>query len=63
MDKAHPLTSPMVVCSLYVKRTHFVLVKIVKNYLVMKYHILVLLVHLSILLIILSQIFLFLSIY
>ena len=40
MDKAHSLSSPMVVCSLDVKRTHFILVKIVKNYLVMKYHIL-----------------------
>ena len=39
--------------------THFILVKIVKNYLVLKYHILVPLVHLCILLTVLGQILLF----
>ena len=63
MDKAHPLSSPMVVRSLDVKMTHFVLVKMVRNYLVLKYHILVSLVHLCILLIVQDQILLFLLIY
>ena len=49
MDKTHPLSSPMVGRSLEVKMTHFVLVKRVKNYLVIKHHILVSLVHLCIL--------------
>ena len=39
--------------------THFVIVIRVKNYLVLKYHILVLFVHLCILLIVLAHIFLF----
>ena len=39
MDKAHHLSSLMVVRSLDAKKTHFVLVKKVKNYLVLKYHI------------------------
>ena len=55
MDKAYPLSLPMIVRSLDVKRTHFVLVKRVKNYLVLKYHILVSLVHLCILLIEIDQ--------
>ena len=54
MDKAHPLSSPILVYSLDVKRTHFILVKRVKNYLVLKYHILASLVHLCILLIALA---------
>ncbi|RVW17511.1 Retrovirus-related Pol polyprotein from transposon TNT 1-94 [Vitis vinifera] len=37
MDKAHPLSSPMVVRSLDVKKTHFVLAKRMKSYLVLKY--------------------------
>ena len=45
MNKAHSLSFPMVVRSFDVKMIHFVLVKMVKNYLVLKYHILVLLVH------------------
>ena len=63
MDKAHPLSSPMIVCSLDMKMIHFFLVKRVKNYLVPKYHILVSLVHLCILLTILAQVLFFLSIY
>ena len=63
MDKAHPLSSPMVVRSLDVKNDPFVLVKRVRNYLVLKYHILVSLVHLCILLIVQDQILLFLLIY
>ena len=63
MDKVHPLSSPMIVCSLDVKNDPFVLVKMVKNYLVLKYHILVSLVHLCILLTVLVRILLFLSIY
>ena len=61
MDKTHPLSSPMVVRSLDMKRTHFVIVKMVKNYLVMKYHILVSLVNLCMLLHVLAQILFFLS--
>ena len=57
MDKAHPLSSPMIVRSLDVN------VKRVKNYLVLKYHILVPLVHLCILLTVLAYILIFLSIY
>ena len=52
MNEAHPLTSLMVVFSLYVKKDPFLLVKMVKNYLVLKYHILVLLVPLCILLLV-----------
>ena len=63
IDKAHLLSSSMIVRLIKVKKTHFVLVKRVKNYLVMKYHILTLLVHLCILLIVLTQILIFLSIY
>ena len=64
MDKAYFLSSPMVVCSLDTKKkTYFVIVKRVKNYLVLKYHILVTLVNLCIMLTILTKIFLFLSIY
>ena len=63
MDKEHPLSSTMIVRPLDVKKTHFVLVKMVKNYLVLKYHILVSLVHLCILLTVLGQILLFLLIY
>ena len=37
MDKAHPLTSPMVVRSFDVKKIIFVLQKRVKNFLVPKY--------------------------
>ena len=55
MNEAHPLTSPMVVRSLDVKR--------VKNYIVLKYHILALLVPLCILLLVHAQILLFLLIY
>ena len=54
MDKSHPLSSLMIIRSLNVKKTHFILVKRVKNYLVLKYHILVLLVHLYILLIVIA---------
>ena len=50
MDKAHPLSSTMVVRSLDVKKDSFrPYEKMMKNYLVVKYHILVLLVHLYIL--------------
>ena len=49
MDKTYSLSSPMVVGSLDVKMTHFVIVKKMKNYLVLKYYILALLVHLYIL--------------
>ena len=63
MDKTHSLSSPMVGRSLDVKMTHFVIVKMVKNYLVLKYYILVPLVHLCIFLIVLAQILPFLSIY
>ena len=63
LDKTHLLSSPMIVCSLDMKMTNFVIVKKVKNYLVLKYHILVPLVHLCILLTILAHILLFLSIY
>ena len=59
MDKVHPLSSPMVVCSLDVKNDPFVIVKMVNNNLVPKYHILVSLVHLYILLTVLAQILLF----
>ena len=53
MDKAHPLSSPMVVRSLDVKKYPFrPCEKKMKNYLVLKFHILVLLVHLCILLIV-----------
>ena len=63
MDKAHLISSPMVVRLLDVKKTHFVFVKRVRNYFVLKYHILVPLVHLCILLIVQDQILLFLLIY
>ena len=63
MDQAYPLNSPMVVQSLDVKMTNFVLTKRVKNYLVLKYHILVLLVHLCVLPIVHAHRWFFLSIY
>ena len=63
MDKVHPLSFPMVVRSLDVKNDPFCHCKKMKNYLVLKYHILVLLVHLCILPIVHVQILLFLSIY
>ena len=64
IDKVHSLSSPMVVWSLDVKKkTHFVLTKKVKSFLVLKYHILVLLVHLYILSIVYDQTLFFLSIY
>ena len=63
MDKAHPLSSPMVVRSLDVEKDSFRPCKRVRNYLVLKYHILVPLVHLCILLIIHDQILIFLLIY
>ena len=63
MDKTHPLGSPMVVRSLDVKKTHFVIAKNMKNYFVLKYHILVLLVHLCIQPIVHVQRLFFLSIY
>ena len=59
MDKAHPLSLPMIVRSLDVKKDPFHPC----NYLVLKYHILVPLVHLCILLTVLVQILLFMSIY
>ena len=49
MDKAHPLSSQMVVRSLDVKKDPFRPYEKSEDYLVLKYHILVLLVHLSIL--------------
>ena len=63
MDKAHPLSSPMIVHSLDVKKDPFRLCENGENYLVSKYHILVPLVHLCILLTVLDQILLFVSIY
>ena len=59
MDKTYSLSSPMVVGSLDVKMTHFVIVKKMKNYLVLKYYILALLVHLYILPIVHIQTLLF----
>ena len=48
MDKAHPLSTPMVIRSLDVKKkTHLVLVKRVKNNLVLKYHIIGALMYLA----------------
>ena len=52
MNEAHPLTSPMVVRSLDVKKDPFRPVKMVKNCLVLKYDILMLLVLLCILLLV-----------
>ena len=63
MNKVHHLSSLMIVRSLDGKKTHFVLMKMVKNYLVLKYHILVSLVYLYILLVVLAQVLLFSSIY
>ena len=63
MDKAHPLSSPMVVRSLDVKNDPFHPCENGEDYLVLKYHILVSLVHLCILLIVQDQILLFLLIY
>ena len=63
MDKTHPLSSPMVVRSLNVKKDPFHHCKKGEELLVLKYHILVLLVHLCILLIVHDQILLFLLIY
>ena len=63
MDKAHRLSSPMVIRSLGIKKTNFILAKKMKNYLVLKYHILVLLVHLCILPIVHPETLLCLSIY
>ena len=63
MDKTHHLSSPMVVRSLDMKNDHFVIVRRVNNYLVLKYHALVSLVYLCILLTVLAQILLFMSSY
>ena len=64
MNKAYHLSSPMVVRSLDVKNDPIrPCKKKMKNYLVLKYHILVLLVHLCILPIVHIQTLLFLSIY
>ena len=46
MDITHLLSSQMVVYSLDVKNTYFVIVKLVKNYLIFKYYIFVSFVHL-----------------
>ena len=59
IDKAHFLSSPMVVRSLDVKNDPFCHCKKMKNYLVLKYHILVLVVHLCILPIVHIQTLLF----
>ena len=59
MDKAHSLSFPMVVYSLDVKNEPFRPYEKVKNYLVLKYHILVSLMHLYILLTVLAQILCF----
>ena len=45
MDNAHPLSTPMVVRSLDVNKDPFDLGRMMKNFLVLKYHILVLLEH------------------
>ena len=63
MDKAHPLSSPMVVRSLDVKNDPFRPCEMGEELLVLKYHILVPLAHLCILLIVQDQILLFLLIY
>ena len=63
IDKAHPLSLPMIVRSLDVGNDPFRPYERVKTYLVLKYDILVPLVHLCILLTVLAQILLFLSIY
>ena len=63
MDKAHPLSSPMIVRSLDVKKDPFHPCENGEKLLGLKYHILVPLVHLCILLTVLGQILLFLSIY
>ena len=63
MDKAHPLSSSMVVRSLDVKNDSFRPCEKGEKFLVLKYHILVPLVHLCILLIVQYQILLFLLIY
>ena len=54
MDKVHPLSSPMVVRSFDVKKDPSRPYEMVKNYLVLKYHILVPLVPLCILLTVLA---------
>ena len=61
-EKAHPLSSPMVVRSLDVKNDLFCPYE-KDNYIALKYHILVSFVHFCILLTVLTQILLFLSIY
>ena len=63
MNEAHPLTSPMVVHSLDVKKDPFRPCEKGEDYLVLKYHILVLLVPLCIFLFVHAQILLFLLIY
>ena len=59
MDKAHLLSSPMVVRSLDVKNDSFCPCEKGEELLSLKYHNLVLLVHLCILLTVLAQIFIF----